>query len=200
MIGHMVTAEHASDVPAWVVPPPSDVVAAHRIAAGWYRDRRDPAMGGVAAALAWVRGRQDVAPITARDVPADQAAVQGEALAADRLVQRTTGQALLLGGEHADAPPAAVTDVPWADGALAACAWVLGVVSAPPLRLPATRPVEAPELYRRATEGEGRYIGPGDKQELWTVSQSAETLDQILVDYARSDPPVGIIAPPRRRA
>jgi hypothetical protein len=87
----------------------------------------------------------------------DLAAAQGEALVADRLVHRATGQSLLPGGLPGVDPvavlPAVVADVEWARGVLASCAWLLGIVSDPPLRLPATPPARAAELYRKATEG-----------------------------------------------
>lgn len=89
----------------------------------------------------------------------DLPAAQGETLAADRVVQRATGRLLLrgvlpgAGAGSVEVPLAAVEDVEWADGVLGACAWLLGIVSGPPIRLPAPVPVVAAELYRRATGG-----------------------------------------------
>ncbi|MDQ1675041.1 MAG: hypothetical protein QOC93_185 [Actinomycetota bacterium] len=190
-------------VPAWAAPAPADVTTAHRVAVGWYQTEPDRLWeGGFAATLGWLQGAGP-APVSRRPGPADYGTVLAEAGTADAVLYRTSGASVLAavmcgieGGEpmtavHAGGvtvpiPAAVVTDDEWADGALEACMWLLGLTDGCPLLLP-VRPAPTLEQRYDALRCDPQHAGT-PRAELWTIAAAQAEVNRMATAFADGVP------------
>jgi hypothetical protein len=191
-------------VPAWVAPAPADVTAAHRVAAGWYRD--EPARrweGGFAATLGWLLDPAVPAPVTRRRVRADQGTVLAEAGAADVVLYRTSRASVLAavmcgtehgapmvsvttGGVTSRVPDPVVEDQEWAAGVLAACMWLLNLTADCPLLLP-TRPAPTVKQLYDALRRDPASVGASPRA-LWATAAAQAEVNRMATAYADGVP------------
>jgi hypothetical protein len=201
----------ATVVPGWVAAAVADIAAARRVAAGWYRvepDRRWE--GGFAATLDWLLGAGP-APVSRRPDPVDYGTVLAEAGTADAVLYRTSRASVLTavmcgieGGEpmtavHAGGvtvpiPAAVVTDDEWADGALEACMWLLGLTGGCPLLLP-VRPAPTVEQRYDALCRDPQYVGT-PRVELWVIAAAQAEANRMAIAFADGVPAVLRRTPP----
>jgi hypothetical protein len=190
-------------VPAWAAPAPADVTAAHRVAAGWYRDEPHRRWeGGFAATLDWLLGAGP-APVSRHPGPADYGTALAEAGTADAVLYRTSRASVLAavmcgiergepmtavraGGVSVPIPAAVVTDDEWADGALEACMWLLGLTADCPLLLP-VRPAPTVEQRYDALRRDPQYAGT-PRAELWAIAAAQAEVNRMATAFADGVP------------
>jgi hypothetical protein len=177
-------------IPAWVAPTDAEFEDAHRIAHAVAADGGGYRWQARAAALDWVTGLQDAAPVTGR---IDLERLGAQVVLAEMLV----ADCVVVGGSMADemwrkldvdrADP--ITNVrEWADAVAAVLGWLLGTRSAPirtPRRNRDGTVMTAPQLYREKAAAR-RILEPEDRARLRTQAEVEADVYRRLASLADS--------------